>query len=76
MKKTVKKKVTRLKSVTESHVAVYSALAERKHLYRERCLVVVAVVEEAATIHIHTIPTHTHTHTITTGSSERTESVG
>ena len=49
--------------VMESHVAAYSALAEREHLYRERCLVVVAVVEEAATIHTHTIPTHTYTHT-------------
>ena len=47
--------------MTESHVAAYWALAEREHLYRERCLVVVAVVEEADTIHIH--PPHTHTNT-------------
>ena len=32
--------------VTESHVAAYSALAEREHLCRERCRVVIASVED------------------------------
>ena len=47
--------------MTESQVA-RSAMAERGHVFRECCLVVVAVAEEAAAA---TRNTHTHTHTHT-----------
>ena len=44
------------KRVTEAHVAAYSALAERKHLCRERCRVVIASVEDGQR------ETHIHAH--------------
>ena len=47
--------------VTESHVAAYSASAERRHLVRERCLVVVVVAEKAAVAARDTYNTHSHT---------------
>ena len=42
--------------MTESHVAAYSALAEREHLCCERCRVVIASVEDGQRdthIHVH-----------------------
>ena len=43
-----------LSIVTESHVAAYSALAERQHLCHERCRVVIASVEDGQRdTHIH-----------------------
>ena len=42
--------------MTESRVAAYSVLAEREHLCRERCRVVIASVEDSQRdthIHVH-----------------------
>ena len=38
--------------MTESHVAAYSALAEREHLCRERCRVVASVEDGQPDTHI------------------------
>ena len=55
--------------VTKSHVAACSVSAERRHLFHERCLVILFVAEEAAAAtrptYTHTTHTHTHTHTYT-----------
>ena len=49
--------------MTETHVVACSALAERRHLFRVRCLVVVAVTEEAAAATHDTCTHNTHSHT-------------
>ena len=49
--------------VTESHVAACSTSVERRRLFRERCLVIVAVAEEAAAVTRNTYTHNTHSHT-------------
>ena len=49
--------------VTESHATACSALAERRYLFREPCLVAVAVTKEAAAATRNTYTHNTHSHT-------------